>query len=119
MFKKYDAYKDSDVQWIGEIPTSWFNDRLGTILEPISKKGNADKPLLSITREKGVILRDVEGDSENHNFIPDDLSNYKLIVRAENMLIKELGIAREEAEVLLQQYGSVRASVDAYRAKQL
>ena len=83
MFKKYDAYKDSDVQWIGEIPTSWFNDRLGTILEPISKKGNADKPLLSITREKGVILRDVEDDSENHNFIPDDLSNYKLIEKGQ------------------------------------
>lgn len=83
MFNKYDAYKDSDVQWIGEIPTSWFNDRLGTILEPISKKGNADKPLLSITREKGVILRDVEDDSENHNFIPDDLSNYKLIEKGQ------------------------------------
>lgn len=79
MFKKYDAYKDSGAQWIGQIPTNWFNDRLGTILEPMSKKGNADKPLLSITREKGVILRDVEDDSENHNFIPDDLSNYKLI----------------------------------------
>ena len=83
MIKKYDAYKDSGVQWIGEIPTSWFNDRLGTILEPISKKGNADKPLLSITREKGVILRDVEDDSENHNFIPDDLSNYKLIEKGQ------------------------------------
>ena len=83
MFNKYDAYKDSGFQWIGEIPTNWFNDRLGTILEPVSKKGNADKPLLSITREKGVILRDVEDDSENHNFIPDDLSNYKLIEKGQ------------------------------------
>lgn len=83
MFKKYDAYKDSGVEWIGEIPTSWFNDRLGTILEPVSKKGNVDKQLLSITREKGVILRDVEDDSENHNFIPDDLSNYKLIEKGQ------------------------------------
>jgi len=83
MFKKYDAYKDSGVKWVGEIPTNWFNDRLGTILEPVSKKGNADKPLLSITREKGVILRDVEDDSENHNFIPDDLSNYKLIEKGQ------------------------------------
>ena len=71
--------KDSGVEWIGQIPEHWNIDRLGTILEPISKKGHADKPLLSITREKGVIVRDVEDDSENHNFIPDDLTNYKLI----------------------------------------
>lgn len=83
MFNKYNAYKDSGFQWIGEVPTNWFIDRLGTILEPVSKKGNADKPLLSITREKGVILRDVEDDSENHNFIPDDLSNYKLIEKGQ------------------------------------
>ena len=83
MLEKYDAYKDSSVEWIGKIPTDWFNERLGTILEPISIKGNADKDLLSITREKGVILRDVEDDSENHNFIPDDLSNYKLIEKGQ------------------------------------
>ena len=73
------AMKDSGVEWIGQIPEHWNVDRLGTILEPISKKGHADKQLLSITREKGVIVRDVEDDSENHNFIPDDLTNYKLI----------------------------------------
>jgi type I restriction enzyme S subunit len=52
------AMKDSGVEWIGQIPEHWNIDRLGTILEPISKKGYADKQLLSITREKGVIVRD-------------------------------------------------------------
>jgi type I restriction enzyme S subunit len=28
---------------------------------------------------KGVILRDTTNNGENHNFIPDDLSNYKLV----------------------------------------
>ncbi|MDM1720505.1 restriction endonuclease subunit S [Acinetobacter towneri] len=73
------AMKDSGVEWIGQIPEHWEIDRLGTILEPISKKGYEDKQLLSITREKGVIVRDIKDDSENHNFIPDDLTNYKLI----------------------------------------
>ena len=36
-------------------------------------------PLLSITREQGVIIRDVEDQESNHNFIPDDLSGYKVI----------------------------------------
>ncbi|MCA4780320.1 restriction endonuclease subunit S [Acinetobacter towneri] len=75
--------KDSGVEWIGQMPEHWDIERLGTMLEPVSKKGNLDKSLLSITREKGVILRDVEDDSENHNFIPDDLSNYKLIEKGQ------------------------------------
>ena len=34
--------------------------------------------LLSVVREKGVIVRDIEND-DNHNYIPDDLSNYKMV----------------------------------------
>ena len=30
-------------------------------------------------RERGVILRDVTDMNENHNFIPDDLTNYKVV----------------------------------------
>ena len=36
-------------------------------------------PLLSVVREKGVIIRNVESKEENHNYVPDDLSNYKLV----------------------------------------
>ena len=36
-------------------------------------------PLLSITRELGVIERNIDDPDENHNFIPEDLSGYKLI----------------------------------------
>jgi type I restriction enzyme S subunit len=35
--------------------------------------------LLSVVREKGVIQRNVLDSEENHNFIPDDLSNYKVV----------------------------------------
>ena len=35
--------------------------------------------LLSITRELGVIIRDIEDFETNHNYIPDDLSGYKLL----------------------------------------
>ncbi|MCK5097053.1 MAG: restriction endonuclease subunit S, partial [Desulfobacteraceae bacterium] len=78
-YKKYDAYKDSGVEWIGEIPNEWEFSKLGTVLTPISIKNMPDSPLLSITREQGVIKRDMENQNENHNYIPDDLTNYKLI----------------------------------------
>lgn len=80
------------------------------------KAGTAQKLVLNMISTSVMIQL---GRVRGNKMVDMQLSNYKLIVRAENMLIKELGIAREEAEVLLQQYGSVRASVDAYRAKQL
>lgn len=76
---KYPAYKPSGVEWLGEIPEHWEVTRLGKILSPNSKRNQPELPLLSITREKGVILRDLDNEEENHNYIPDDLSNYKIL----------------------------------------
>jgi type I restriction enzyme S subunit len=78
-FQKYPAYKNSGVEWLGEIPEHWEIGKLGTLLKPVSIKNQPNLPLLSITREAGVIERNIEDDSENHNFIPDDLSGYKLL----------------------------------------
>lgn len=75
----YEAYKDSGVEWLGEIPAHWEFSKLGNCLKSVSVKNRPDLPLLSITREKGVILRNVEDEEENHNYIPDDLSNYKVL----------------------------------------
>jgi type I restriction enzyme S subunit len=76
---RYPAYKDSGVGWLGEIPEHWKLVKLGQILTPVSIKNQPHLPLLSITREKGVILRSLENEEENHNYIPDDLSNYKVL----------------------------------------
>ena len=76
---KYEMYKSSGYEWIGDIPTSWGLTKLGACLTPVSTKNRADLPLLSITRELGVIERDTEDQDSNHNFIPDDLSGYKVI----------------------------------------
>lgn len=77
--KRYDSYKPSGISWIGEIPSHWEKSQLRKFLTLVSEKGHGDKQLLSVTREYGVIVRDVESKEENHNFIPDDLSNYKLV----------------------------------------
>lgn len=78
-FRKYPAYKESGVEWLGEVPEEWDIIKLGSLFRDVSDKNHPELPLLSITREKGVIVRDVEDDSTNHNFIPDDLSGYKLL----------------------------------------
>lgn len=75
--ERYNEYKDSGVQWLGEIPSHWELKHLRNFLTIFSEKGHGDKQLLSVTREKGVILRDKDNKEENHNFVPDDLSGYK------------------------------------------
>ena len=75
--KRYDSYKDSGVKWLGQIPSHWEVKHLRNFLTLFSEKGYGDCQLLSVTREKGVILRDKDNKEENHNFVPDDLSGYK------------------------------------------
>lgn len=81
--RQYESYKDSGVEWLGEIPSHWEISSLGKILLSVSEKNRSDLPLLSITRELGVIERDTEDQDSNHNFIPDDLSNYKILKKGQ------------------------------------
>lgn len=81
--KRYDQYKDSGVKWLGEIPSHWKVHTLRAYIRIISEKNHSNKQLLSITRELGVIIRDIQSKEENHNYIPDDLSGYKLVKKGQ------------------------------------
>ena len=70
-----------DFSWLGAIPTHWQVLNLRQILTVCSEKNHPDMPLLSVVREKGVIVRNI--DDKNHNYVPDDLSNYKLVKRGQ------------------------------------
>ncbi len=77
--KRYEHYKDSGIAWLPQVPAHWEIAHLRKYLSLVSVKGMGDKQLLSVTREKGVIERNVEDQEENHNFVPDDLSGYKYV----------------------------------------
>ena len=64
---------------MGHVPEHWEIRKLRHLLRPTSERKRPDLPLLSVVRERGVILRDVEDRDENHNFVPDDLTNYKVV----------------------------------------
>jgi len=54
-FPKYEAYKDSGVEWLGEIPEGWELTRLGTrFFERRTKVSDIDYPPLSVTKQ-GVL----------------------------------------------------------------
>ena len=75
----YPAYKPSGVEWLGDVPEHWEVRKLRRTLRAVTERNRSDLPLLSVVREKGVVLRDVSNKDENHNFIPDDLTNYKVV----------------------------------------
>lgn len=76
-------FKPSGVEWIGDIPDHWEAIKLRNLLKPVSSRNRPDLPLLSVVREKGVIVRDVDDLEGNHNFIPDDLSNYRVVLKGQ------------------------------------
>ena len=81
--ERYSSYKDSNVSWIGMIPEHWGSKQLRSFLTLFTEKGHGEAQLLSVTREQGVIERDIEDKEENHNFVPEDLSGYKYIEKGD------------------------------------
>ena len=75
--RRYSSYKDSGVEWIGEIPNEWSVKRMSYLFRPTSVKNTEGEINLSVYRDYGVIPRDSRDD--NHNVVSEDISNYKLV----------------------------------------
>ncbi|HUM51465.1 MAG TPA: restriction endonuclease subunit S [Chitinophagales bacterium] len=76
--KKYPAYKDSGVEWIGDIPEHWHSKPFFTIGKVVSENNNQNGELLSVYLEKGVIkFSDVS--EKRTNVTSEDLSKYQTV----------------------------------------
>lgn len=80
--------KETNTPWLPEVPEHWEVKTLRNFITMFSEKGHKDKQLLSVTREQGVIERNTESKEENHNFIPEDLSNYKYVQKGDFVINK-------------------------------
>ena len=70
-------YKESHIDWIGQVPDSWNFFRSKFIFGNKSIKKNDDESLLSVTQSDGVVLRET---SDLRVWNPgEDVSMYKLI----------------------------------------
>ena len=76
-FPRYGRYKDSGVEWLGEVPEHWDVQSLRSVAGLYVEKNQPDLPVLSVYREFGVILKDSRDD--NHNATSLDTSNYKVV----------------------------------------
>lgn len=80
-FPTYLAYKDSGVEWLGEIPANWGLKRMKFLFRDISVKNYPNAELLSVTQDKGVIPRSWV---ENRMVMPSgNLETFKFIEKGD------------------------------------
>lgn len=56
---KYPTYKDSGIEWLGQIPTHWEVRKIKNCLQERSEKGYPNEPILCATQSRGVIPHDM------------------------------------------------------------
>ena len=88
-YEKYAEYKDSGVEWLGDIPSHWQSVPCKGVVEHIVEKNtdNALSNYLSLMANVGVIRYEDKGDIGNKK--PEDLSKCK-IVRKGQLVINSM-----------------------------
>lgn len=86
--QKYPTYVESNALWLSSIPMHWETASLGSIISRRKERNRPDLPLLSVLREKGIVPRSLLNAEENHNYIPDDLSNYRVALAGDLVVNK-------------------------------
>jgi type I restriction enzyme S subunit len=76
-----------DVPKTPGLRSDWVCRSLRGILQTRSERNCPDLPLLTVARERGVFIR--SSDDDNHNAIPEDLSNYK-VARCGDLVINKM-----------------------------
>lgn len=75
------------------------------------KAGTAQKLVLNMISTATMIQL---GKVKGNKMVDMQLSNHKLVDRGTKMIMSELHIPREQAQVLLEKHGSVRTAIEAY-----
>ncbi|HBC0585836.1 restriction endonuclease subunit S [Enterobacter cloacae] len=76
-YKAYPEYKDSGVEWLGEVPNHWKTISISRLFSRVKRTGYTEKELLSVYRDYGVIPKSSRDD--NNNKPSEDLSPYQLV----------------------------------------
>lgn len=76
-FPRYPSYKDSGVEWLGEVPEHWGFRPLWTYFRRTKRIGHGAEELLSVYRDHGVIPKASRDD--NFNNPSEDLNPYQLV----------------------------------------
>lgn len=97
--ERYESYKDSGIEWLGEIPEHWKIESFKHILTERNEKNSPikTKEILSLSIDKGVTLYAEK--TTNLDRFKDDFSKYKLahkgdlVFNSMNMIVGAVGVS--------------------------
>jgi len=76
-FPKYDHYKDSGVEWLGDVPEHWEVRRNLGVFDERKECNQPEEELLSVTVSRGIIRQsEITAKKDSSN---DDKSKYKVV----------------------------------------
>ena len=98
--RRYESYKDSGVDWLGEIPTHWECLPLRSIFKFRNEKNDPIKTdnILSLSIANGVT--EYSDENRGGNKRKDDLSSYKLaypndiVINSMNVIVGAVGVSK-------------------------
>jgi type I restriction enzyme S subunit len=82
-FPRYPAYKDSGVEWLGEVPDTWRIQKFRHLFKESSEKieNEVFGDMLSVSGYRGIELK--EYDDENRRRTDEDLVGYRIVRRGQ------------------------------------
>jgi type I restriction enzyme, S subunit len=80
-FPTYAHYKDSGVEWLGEVPAHWEVLRLANLFQQMAEEGADDLPILSVSIHSGVSDKEMNEEEMDRKVTrSDDRSKYKRVM---------------------------------------
>ena len=97
--QRYEKYKNSEIDWLGQIPEHWGVESFKNILNERNEKNDPirSKERLSLSIDKGVTLYDEK--TTNLDRFKDDFTQYKiacqgdLVFNSMNMIVGAVGVS--------------------------
>ena len=85
-FPRYERYKDSGVEWLGEVPEHWEVTRVKTVLAEVDCRAEETPlELLSLSKARGVLPRRL---SEQNASVSDNYGKYKIALSGQLVMNK-------------------------------
>ncbi len=79
-FPRYPAYKDSGVEWLGEVPEHWDVKRIAALYTEVVEQGHDQLPVLSVSIHDGVSDSELSEEEMDRKVVrSEDKSKYKRV----------------------------------------
>lgn len=114
--KRYEAYKDSGVDWIGEIPEGWEVRRIKTLFKEINERSfDGSEDLLSVSQYTGVTKKSDKVEEGDLLTNASTLEGYKIVRKGD--LVSNIMLAWNGSLGFSQFDGITSPAYSIYRLK--